>query len=146
LTPIKIAIALVGGLLLVPMGIGMFRSVGQAQADANEHIGSPIAAGILLSAGNPYFLVWWATVGAAMVLSSTRFGLWGFWLFAICHLLCDLLWITFLSALSFTGKQFFGQRFQKTVFAVCGIFLFFSSGKLVVDAITMLFAQQGLPT
>jgi len=97
-------------------------------------------AGMLLSLGNPYFLVWWATVGAALILRSVSFGLLGFLSFALFHWLCDFVWSYFLSALSFKGGQFFGKRFQKIAFSVCGALLVFFSGRLVVDGVRELLA------
>ena len=47
---------------------------------------SPFVAGMLMSAGNPYFLVWWATVGATLVFRAWEFGLWPFVLFAVVAL------------------------------------------------------------
>jgi len=135
----KMVIAFVGGLFLFFMGVGMFRSTRHVQARSRIYAGSPMVAGILLSLGNPYFLVWWATVGAALILRSVTFGTLAFLIFALLHWLCDFLWYYFLSALSFKGGQFFGKRFQKIVFAICGVILFFFGGKFIVDAARMFF-------
>jgi threonine/homoserine/homoserine lactone efflux protein len=80
-------------------------------------------------------MVWWATVGAALIVRSFDFGLLGFLLLAACHWLCDLVWYSFLSVLAFRGGQFFGRRFQRAVFALCGILLLFFSIRLVAGAI-----------
>ena len=134
LSYVQAGIALLGGLLLLVMGVGMLRSIRQAEVGAGQDTRSPIVAGILLSLGNPYFLVWWATVGAALIIRSFRFGLLGFVAFGALHWLCDLAWSYFLSVLSFKGGEFFGRRFQQVVFAVCGVFLVFSSARLLVEA------------
>lgn len=134
----KMVIAFVGGLFLFFMGIGMFCSIRQVQASSKIYAHSPMVAGILLSLGNPYFLIWWATVGAALILRSVSFGILAFLIFALLHWLCDFLWYYFLSALSFKGGQFFGKRFQKIVFAICGVMLFFFGGKFITDAVRLL--------
>ncbi len=136
---VKAAIALVGGLFLLFMGLGMFRSIKQLEVSSRRYPHSPMIAGILLSLGNPYFLVWWATLGAALILHSFKFGVLGFVIFMFVHWLCDFLWLYFLSALSFKGGQFFGRGFQKISFAICGVFLLFLSGKFIFDALTMIF-------
>ena len=135
---VRAGIALVGGIFLLAMSIGMFRSVGKVALDVNCGIRSPIIAGIVLSVGNPYFLIWWATVGAVLILRSVGFGLAGFSAFALLHWLGDFLWDYFLSALSFKGGRFFGRRFQKVVFAVCGAFLLFYSAKSILDAVQLV--------
>ncbi|MBN1886337.1 MAG: LysE family transporter [Thermoflexales bacterium] len=134
---VKFAIALVGGLFLLVMGAGMFRSTRPEEPvprDVRGERTSPVMAGIALSAGNPYFLVWWATVGVALVLRSIDFGWSGFVAFAVLHSLCDLVWATILSALSFTGGRFLGQGFQRAVSLVCGVLLVFFGGKLIIDS------------
>jgi threonine/homoserine/homoserine lactone efflux protein len=140
LSYVEAVIALVGGLFLLLTAVGMFRSVKQLKVGSSQYARSPVAAGIALSLGNPFFLIWWATVGAALILRSVNFGLLGFLVFALLHWSCDFLWSYFLSALTFKGGQFFGQRFQKVVFAVSGVFLLFFSGKFIVGALQLFFA------
>jgi threonine/homoserine/homoserine lactone efflux protein len=77
-------------------------------------------AGILLSAGNPYFLVWWATVGWTLITTArSSFGLWAFGLMALVHWSCDLVWLTVLSWASFKGSVLFGPTGQRVVLGVC---------------------------
>jgi len=137
---VKAAIASAGGLFLLMMSIDMFRSVNSEDVGASKNAYSPVVAGMLLSVGNPYFLVWWGTVGATLILHSVRFGLMGFLAFAILHWLCDFFWNYFLSVLSYKGGEFFGKRFQKVVFLVCGVFLLFFGVKFIVDGVAGLFA------
>jgi threonine/homoserine/homoserine lactone efflux protein len=133
----KAVIALVGGLFLLWMGVDMLRSVTQ-QIEAHDSNHSPVVAGLLLTVGNPYFLVWWATVGAALILRSVRFGLLGFLAFALAHWSCDFAWDYLLSALSFKGGQVFGRRFQRAVLLICGGFLIFFGGRFVFDGASTL--------
>jgi len=136
---VRAAIALVGGLFLLLMGLDMFRSIKRSAADSTADDRSPVLAGVLLSAGNPYFLVWWATVGATLISRSMTFGWPGFASLAAVHWLCDLGWLYFLSVVSFRGGQFLGRRFQRVLFALCGGFLLFFGGKFIADAVSTLF-------
>lgn len=140
LSYLKTAIALVGGGFLLFTGIDMIRSVRKVETGSSNYERPPMIEGALLSVGNPYFLIWWATVGAALILRSVNFGVLGFLIFALCHWLCDFLWCYFLSALSFKGGQFFGRGFQQVVLAACGALLLFFGGRFVVDAARMLLA------
>jgi threonine/homoserine/homoserine lactone efflux protein len=96
LNHVKTAIALVGGLLLLLMGIGMFRSIKRAEIGPRQYDRFPVIAGILLSAGNPFFLIWWVTVGAALISRAAQFGMGGLLAFALVHWSCDLTWCYFL--------------------------------------------------
>ncbi len=139
-TYVKAGIALIGGVLLFLMGIDMFRSLKKACQVSRQDARSPIIAGVLLSAGNPFFLIWWATVGLALIVRALEFGLGGLLALAVVHWSCDLAWCYFLSALSFKGGQFFGKRFQEIVFVLCGVFLIFFGAKFVLDAVSGLVA------
>lgn len=130
---VRPSIALAGGAVLLWMGLGMLRALKQGAVVAQSESRSPLVAGIVLSLGSPYFLIWWATVGAALISRSTEFGVIGFVLFALAHWLCDLVWDTILSVLAYRGGQFFGKRFQVAVFAVCGGALLFFGGRLMLE-------------
>ncbi len=112
------------------MGLGMLRDFDKT--DITEAKGpysqSPFLAGIMLSVGNPYFLVWWASLGALLVDKSLYFGLVGVLLLLLAHWSCDFVWLHFLSFISFQGKRFFGKKLQQGVFIVCGHVLIFFTG------------------
>jgi threonine/homoserine/homoserine lactone efflux protein len=137
---VKSAIGMIGAVFLLIMAFGMLRSLRQQEARSIQIANSPFGAGIVLSLANPYFFVWWATIGAALIARSLIFGLWGFVALALCHWLCDFVWDYSLSVMSFKGSRFFGRRFQKLIFVACGIALFFFSGRLLIDAIRELLA------
>lgn len=137
---VKMAIALIGGGLLLWMGVGMLRDVKGARVSANGGHRFPFVAGVLLSAGNPFFLIWWATVGAGLVGHALEFGPGGLLALTVTHWLCDFGWSYFLSALSFKGGAFFGRRFQQAIFLLCGVFLLFFGGKYVVEGVAGLLA------
>ncbi len=137
---VKAGIALVGGIFLLVMAIGMLRGIKNTGVRSTTTLRSPVIAGIGLSVGNPYFLIWWATVGATLVTRSFGLGVLGFALFAVLHWACDFVWLQLLSALSFKGGRFFGRAFQKGVFAVCGVLLLFFAGKFLFDGISGILA------
>ena len=119
----QIAIGLAGGAFLVIMGFGMLR--GLRKPTNNNEVpltkSGPVAAGIILSGSNPYFLLWWATVGLALATTATGFGIWAFVLFALAHWTCDLVWLTILSWASFKGSIVLGPKGQKVVLLICAL-------------------------
>jgi threonine/homoserine/homoserine lactone efflux protein len=133
-------IGLAGGLLLLWMGLGMLRSLRRPQEQDAEgkRYATPFVAGILMSAGNPYFLVWWATVGATLVLRAKEFGLPLFIVFAVSHWSLDLIWYHVLSWSSHRGVRVMGQRFLKAVSLVAGLLLLFFGVRFVADALPTL--------
>ena len=130
-------VGFVGGFFLLVLGVGIIRSA-SAEAESKEGFSSPVLAGALLSIGNPYFLVWWATVGASLLSRAMGFGWPGFLAFAILHWACDLGWLYLLSWLSSTGRAFLGTGFVKAVRLLCGVLLVFFGAKFVADALLAL--------
>ncbi len=117
---LSILIGLAGGGFLVFLAVQMFQGLGGSGAGPVQATrGSPLAAGILLSAGNPYFLIWWATVGLALITTARTFGFWAFGLMALVHWSCDLIWLTVLSWASFEGSVLLGLTGQRIVLAIC---------------------------
>lgn len=134
---VKAGIAVAGGAFMLYMGIDMFRTLvhfTDARPLAADR--TPLAAGILLSLGNPYFLVWWGTVGAALILRAVAFGMLGFLAFALAHWLCDFCWDYFLSAAAYRGGKFLGKRFQQVLLGACGAFLIFFGARFIFDGIS----------
>lgn len=122
----QIVIGLAGGAFLLIMAIGMLKSLRSAEIRETKVTKSaPMLAGIILSAGNPYFLFWWATVGLALATTARGMGIWAFVLFAIVHWLCDFIWLAALSWASFKGTGLFGARSQRIVLLICAVALFF---------------------
>lgn len=135
----QIVIGLAGGAFLLMMAIGMLRSSRSEQMQETEVAKrTPIMTGIILSAGNPYFLFWWATVGLALATTATGMGIWAFALFAVVHWLCDFTWLGALSWASFKGTGLFGLFVQRIVLLICAVALFFFGLFFIYNAIGTL--------
>jgi threonine/homoserine/homoserine lactone efflux protein len=135
----QIVIGLAGGAFLLMMAVGMLKSLCSAeQQETKVAKSAPLLAGIILSAGNPYFLFWWATVGLALATTATGMGIWAFALFAIVHWLCDFIWLSALSLASFKGTGLFGLRSQRIVLMICAVALFFFGLYFIYNACNVL--------
>jgi len=135
---VSAVVGLAGGVVLLWMGYGLLRSLRAAQARADTRAASPLLAGVLMTAGNPYFIVWWATVGATLVFQAWEFGFWPFALFAVVHWSLDLIWYFVLSTASFRGAKLLGTRFLQGVSLVAGLLLLFFGVRFAADALTKL--------
>ncbi len=121
-TPARIVIGLVGGTFLLIMAFGMFKAIRSSEQQQGEAAkGTPIMAGIVLSAGNPYFLVWWATIGLGLATKAGTLGIWAFVLFALLHWLCDFSWLLALSWASHKGSALLTPKRQKVVLTICAL-------------------------
>jgi len=121
----QIVIGLAGGAFLLIMAIQMLSGLRSAEEQkAKVAKSAPVLTGIILSAGNPYFLLWWATVGLALATTAAGIGIWAFAIFAIVHWLCDLVWLGVLSWASFKGSVLLGPRGMRIVLMICSVALF----------------------
>ncbi len=123
-TNTKIVIGLAGGVFLLVMACQMLLGLRSVEKEEGKVTRSaPVMAGVILSAGNPYFLLWWATIGLTLATTASRLGVWAFGLFAAVHWLCDFVWLGVLSWASFKGSGLLGPRRQRIVLLICSVFL-----------------------
>ncbi|MBA7483991.1 hypothetical protein ES707_19510 [subsurface metagenome] len=138
----QIVIGLAGGVFLLIMAIQMLESLRSAEKQqAQVTKSAPVLAGIILSAGNPYFLLWWATVGLTLATTATGIGTWAFVVFAIVHWLCDLVWLSALSWASFKGSVLLGPRGMRIVLMICSAALFVFGLFFIYNAVKILFKR-----
>jgi threonine/homoserine/homoserine lactone efflux protein len=135
---LKIPVFIFGGVFLFFMGLGMVRSTPddlkkEAEKPSYKKRESTIV-GAMMSLLNPYFFIWWGTVGLALITRSAEIGLWAFILFIFLHWSCDALWYLFLSALSYKGSALLGKSFQHRAVQVCGVCLIIFSLMFLWDA------------
>jgi len=125
------AIGILGGLFLLWMGFDIVRSayLGQVSLNTMQRGGTapsstnPIVAGMLTSIANPYWILWWATVGAASLVSFRAFGVPGLIAFYIGHTMADWVWNNFVAFVVATGRRAMNDRIYRGVLVVCGVFL-----------------------
>ncbi len=124
------AVGLVGGGVLAWMGLGLLRASRtgrlQLETDTTSSL-HPVWSGIFLSLANPYWLIWWLTIGLGYVIFAAKFGLVGVFLFFAGHILADLAWYTLVSAAVAYGRNFFTDGLYRGFLAGCGCFLFLFS-------------------
>ena len=140
----SITVGLIGGACLLYMGGAMLAAMRKpiAQGGATAARG-PFLTGIVVTGGNPYFLLWWPTVGLTLCTRAIEFGPAAFALFAFVHWLCDLIWMEVLSVTSFTGSKWLGPKRQKYILAVCGVALMLFGLKFAAEAAWKIFAGSG---
>ena len=133
---ISVVIGIVGGLVLLYMGADICRSVfrGALDLDLNQsQTGnlpsgaasylSLLKSGIIASVANPYWVLWWFTIGILYVTQALQAGILGLGFFYAGHFLADLSWFTVVAIAVATGKRFLSPTAYRGIMGVCGIFL-----------------------
>jgi threonine/homoserine/homoserine lactone efflux protein len=123
-------IGLLGGAFLLWMGFDIIRSAWWGTVSLEQATGAeaglqlgPIITGIVVSISNPYWVLWWATVGASYVALSLARGPLGLGSFYFGHILSDLSWYSLVALLISKGKALLSQPVYRLILLVCGLFL-----------------------
>jgi threonine/homoserine/homoserine lactone efflux protein len=119
-------VGLTGAVILWWLGYGLMQAARNAQLDLSGGEGRaihPFWAGIFMSLANPYWLIWWVTLGLGYVLFAYKYGLWGVLFFFVGHFMADLVWYSLVSLAVAQGKKFISDRLYHNFMVVCAVFL-----------------------
>jgi threonine/homoserine/homoserine lactone efflux protein len=91
----------------------------------NKGLENPIIGGIMVSMSNPYWWVWWATIGFAfMIQFNISFRKWPKLLaFFLGHEAGDLIWYLLVSTLAFFGLRHMNRKAYYGILMFCAIFM-----------------------
>ncbi len=122
-------IGLLGGAFLLWMGYSTVSSAlkGKVKLDLESKVENlrfgPIFEGVATSLSNPYWTLWWATIGVTFVLKSLDYRLPGLLSFYTGHILGDFVWYGIVALTVVTGRRFLSNKVYQGVLATCGLFL-----------------------
>jgi threonine/homoserine/homoserine lactone efflux protein len=94
-----------------------------------------VGKGITASLSNPYWFVWWATVGSAFLSKSLSHGPAGPVVFYFGHIMSDLVWYTFVSFMISIGKKLLAGKPYYIILTICALFLVYMGAKFIIDAV-----------
>ncbi len=136
------AVGVVGGFILLCFGASIvlnvyqdkiptgFLSVSTNKTDeqprsVNQGLDNPVLGGALVSMSNPYWWIWWATIGFAfMIQFDISFHNWPkLIVFFIGHEAGDLIWYLLISSFAFFGVRFLNKKIYYAILFTCGIFM-----------------------
>jgi len=138
-------IGLFGGGFLAWMGYGMIKSglektVSLENQKSRKRPGMEnlVLAGIIVSATNPYFIMWWASTGMESVRQAYAFGLAGVLLFYLGHIMSDFAWYTTVSIAFAGGRKLISDTVYCRIILVLGMFIAGFSVYFIISGIKML--------
>lgn len=119
-------IAAVGGIALVVFGVLTVIEARTASLSFSQTPSAsprPFLAGVLTSISNPYFWIWWLTVGSALLIGAYQGGLILAVAFILGHWGADLAWLTLVSASIHRGRFVLSDSSYRWILGLCGFFL-----------------------
>ena len=120
---VQIVLSLIGGAAIIWLGISMFRARKDVVESGKDLKYGAITTGIIMSAINPLFLLWWATAGSMLIMKFVAYGTAWLPVMIIIHWTCDLVWLSLVSVLIYRTKALWGMKLQQWIFAVCSLLL-----------------------
>ena len=97
----------------------------------------PIVTGILLSALNPFFIVWWLTIGFKLI--SDAMLIWAFagiLIVFIFHIWMDFAWLGITAFLASKSRKIISNRNYKIMILVLSLTLIYFGITFLMDAIS----------
>ncbi len=140
----QVTIGILGGLMLAYMGSDMIiksiRNKVTVETDGKKTgSGNMLLSGALISAANPYFLIWWAVVGLGYVIQSyDTLGTAGVAVYYFGHITADFIWYVMVSVIVGTTRKFIKQTPYRVIIAALGALLIYFGGSFVYGAVIKL--------
>ena len=133
-------IGTLGGGFLIYMGLDIIFKIKQNRfktpfnAEKNKDdpeprslvkISNPVLGGALISMSNPYWWIWWATIGFGFMLQYkiSLLNWQGLTSFYFGHEMGDLAWYATVSSLISIGKKKINDKLYKVLLLFCSIFI-----------------------
>jgi threonine/homoserine/homoserine lactone efflux protein len=142
------ALSLVGGGVLLWMAWNLGRGAWSGsivsdlehseEAAVKESAAGPVAEGALVSISNPYWTLWWATIGVKLAADGLAIGPVGVLAFFIGHELADIAWYGFVILAVSRGRGLLSPRVYRVIMGVLAALL------LVLGASFLVGGVQGL--
>ncbi|MEN6609668.1 MAG: LysE family translocator [Methanoregulaceae archaeon] len=118
-------IAVLGGVALIIFGILTIIESRNAciTTTSSGACGGSYFSGVVTSATNPYFWIWWLTIGSVLLMTALSGGILLAFLFMIGHWAADLGWYTLVASVIHRSRMVLPIRAYRIVLFLCGGFL-----------------------
>jgi threonine/homoserine/homoserine lactone efflux protein len=127
---VRFYVGVAGGIVLIAFGAmqirDSFRSKTGETGTKESGTRRLFLIGLAFTGLNPFFIIWWLTAGAYLILLSLDFAyLTGVMLMFICHIWMDYVWLTSVAHFSKKGMSVVGFRWYRAMTAVFGAILIY---------------------
>lgn len=137
-------VGMVGGIVLLSMGLATVRQGWQKIPGPVVNSASIVQdrtlvlSGVLVSISNPYWFIWWVTIGMTWLLWSLKLGIAGVASFFTGHILADLTWYALVAFIIATGRKIISDTAYHWLLLACGLALVALGGYFTASGIKFL--------
>lgn len=141
---IKSIIGLVGGTGLIGFGaLQIYETIRnkaeQAEISKTSTLpASSLVLGLALTGLNPYFILWWLTIGSVLIVQALAFAaIAGVLIMYVSHVWMDYAFLTTVAHLGKKGRSLVDSGYYKLVLIAFGLILIYYGASFVADAIKL---------
>jgi threonine/homoserine/homoserine lactone efflux protein len=138
---VRMVIGFVGGVVLVGFGLSQVCGAlkpksGKVEEKAPQSSHRLLLLGLALTGLNPYFVIWWLTAGAQLIVIALEFAsLAGVLFMYVCHVWMDFVWLAGTAHLAKSGMKLVGLRWYRLLMAVFGLVLVYFGLSFLIGSI-----------
>ena len=139
---IKGVIGVAGGLGLIGFGVLQIYGTLKSKAEPGEKTRarnlpvSSVVLGLALTGLNPYFILWWLTIGSVLIVQALAFAaIIGVLIMYIAHVWMDYAFLTSLAYFAKKGRNIAGSKYYKLLLTAFGLILVYYGMTFIWDAI-----------
>jgi len=138
---VRLAVGVAGGVALIIFGAmqirGSFSYKPEETKTGQSATRNLFLIGLALTGLNPYFIVWWLTVGANLIFISLEFaGLAGVVFMFVCHVWVDYAWLILVSGFAKRSSKILRFKWYRVLMAVFGLVLIYFGISFLIDSLS----------
>jgi len=124
---IRTAITVLGAIGLFGFAIFQIRTITRKEFNIEtKSKQGPLVTGILLTALNPFFIIWWLTIGLVLISESIQsFGFIGIIILFLFHIWMDYVWLFTIATFSSKARNYLSKRNFKIVIVGLSLILIY---------------------
>jgi threonine/homoserine/homoserine lactone efflux protein len=133
-------VGLVGGLGLIGFGVVQIYDTVKSKAEfgygprAGSMPGSSLVLGLALTGLNPYFILWWLTIGSVLIVQALAFAaIIGVLIMYASHVWMDYAYLTAIAHLGKRGRTLIGSRYYKFALITFGLILIYYGSTFLLN-------------
>jgi threonine/homoserine/homoserine lactone efflux protein len=140
---VRTVIGFAGGVVLIGFGLTQVYSclrpkpeeAGEKRKASSHRL---LLLGLALTGLNPFFVVWWLTAGAQLIVIALEFAsLAGVLFMYVCHVWMDYAWLAATAHLAKTGMKVVGLKWYRVLIGIFGIVLVYFGLSFLINSIPM---------
>ena len=137
---VKLVIGVLGGIVLIAFGTLQIRDSLTSKFKENKpsraNSRNLLLIGLAFTGLNPFFIIWWLTVGAQLIIISLEFASFAGVVFMyLCHVWMDYVWLIAVAHFAKMGTDVVGFKWYKIILVLFGGVLIYFGLNFIISSI-----------